>query len=305
MKELTLRQLQYFVAVAEKGSISDAARALHVSPGAVSQALTDLESSLAVQLTLRRRATGVTLTRAGRLAADQARTILAETERLRDTAHVMRGELVGTLRIGCFPTLSPWMLPGIIAHFTREHPALRLEIEEGPSDELQEQLADGDIDACLLYSAHLRPGLDHVRLAPVRLRLILPANHRLADRDEIALAELSDEPAILTSLRPARDLVENLMRHAGVEPVVGWSMANVETIRAMVARGLGYSVLMGRPHGDRTYDGLPLIYRRIADDLPENAVVLARVRGGRTTAALKALTEFCVREFGEAGRPVQ
>ncbi|MFD2473768.1 LysR substrate-binding domain-containing protein [Amycolatopsis silviterrae] len=305
MKELTLRQLQYFVAVAEKGSISDAARALHVSPGAVSQALTDLESSLAVQLTLRRRATGVTLTRAGRLAADQARTILAETERLRDTAHVMRGELVGTLRIGCFPTLSPWLLPGIIAHFTHEHPALRLEIAEGPSDELQQQLADGDIDACLLYSAHLRPGLDHERIAPVRLRLMLPANHRLADRDEIALAELSDEPAILTSLRPARDLVENLMRHAGVEPVAGWSMANVETIRAMVARGLGYSVLMGRPHGDRTYDGLPLIYRRIADDLPENAVVLARVRGGQTTAALKALTDFCVREFGEAGRPVQ
>ena len=95
------------------------------------------------------------------------------------------------------------------------------------------------------------------------------------------------------------------MRHAGVEPVAGWSMANVETIRAMVARGLGYSVLMGRPHGDRTYDGLPLIYRRIADELPENAVVLARVRGGQTTAALKALTDFCVREFGEAGRPVQ
>ncbi|MCG3756044.1 MULTISPECIES: LysR substrate-binding domain-containing protein [Amycolatopsis] len=305
MKELTLRQLQYFVAVAEKGSISDAARALHVSPGAVSQALTDLESSLAVQLTLRRRATGVTLTRAGRLAADQARAVLAETDRLRDTAHVMRGELVGTLRIGCFPTLSPWLLPSIIEHFLREHPALRLEIAEGPSDELQRQLADGDIDACLMYSAHLRRGLDHERIAPVRLRLVLPANHRLAGRDEIALAELSAEPAVLTSLQPARDLVENLMRHVGVEPRVGWSMSNVDTIRAMVARGLGYSLLMGRPHGDLSYDGLPLIYRRIADDLPENAVVLARVRGSKPTAALAELTEFCLREFGTEGRPVQ
>ncbi|MFF5990558.1 LysR substrate-binding domain-containing protein [Prauserella flavalba] len=305
MKEFTLRQLQYFVAVADEGSISAAARSLHVSPGAVSLAVSELETSLGVQLTLRRRAMGVTLTRAGLLAAEQARAVLRESDELHNISQVLRGELSGTLRIGCFTTLSPWLLPRIIAHFARRHPGVRVEVLETSSDVLQQRLQDGDLDVCLMYAQHIRTRIDHEEIVPVRVQLVLPADHRLADRDEVAFRELGDEPAVLLALRPVRDLVEEILRKTGFRPNVAWRIANVETIRSMVGRGLGYSVLMGRPFGDRTYDGLPLVYKRIADEVPDNAVVLAHPRGSVPTAKVRALADFCRREFAEEGHPVQ
>ncbi|WP_219414424.1 LysR family transcriptional regulator [Pseudonocardia nigra] len=305
MHDFTLRQLEYFVAVVEEGSVTAAARRLHVSPGGVSLAISELESSLKVQLTLRRRAKGVTVTPAGRWAVEQARAVLEKSAELQEIARVVRGELVGPLRIGCFTTLSPWLLPRIIAHFTQQYPGVTVELSEGPSDGLQRRLHDGELDVVLMYSNHLAPGVDIEEIVPVRLQLVLPPTHRLAGLDEVPLREVQDEPAILLALQPAQGLVENILRAAGFEAKVRWRSTNVETIRSMVARGLGYTIIMGRPHGDRTYDGLPLAYKRIADEVPRNAVVVAYPTGTTPTAKVRTLIDFCRHEFAEEGQPVQ
>lgn len=305
MTGFTLRQLEYFLAVVEEGSITAAAGRLHVSPGGVSQAVTELEAALKVRLTLRRPAKGVTVTSAGRWAAARARELLEGSRELGEIAQVMRGELTGPLRIGCFGPLSPWLLPALVTHFAERHPAVQVEIDEGPSDVLQRRLQEGTLDAVLLYARHAIGHCAIEEVAAARLQLVLPPGHRLTGQDEIPLAELRDEPAVLVSLEPARSLVDDLLRSAGFEARVRWRSSNVETIRSMVGHGLGYSVLMGRPYGDRTYDGLAVAYRRIADDLPHNAVAVAYPAGDTPNAKLRETIAFLRSTFGTGAHPVQ
>ncbi|GAA3737707.1 DNA-binding transcriptional LysR family regulator [Spinactinospora alkalitolerans] len=303
MKEITLRQLEYFLAVAELGSISAAARRCHVSAGGISLALNELEAGLGVQLMLRRKAKGAVLTAAGRWVAEQARSIVRDTKELQYGAQMLQGRLVGPLNIGCFSTLSPWLLPRIVEHFSLNHPDVDVDLVEGPSDHLQRLLHRGEIDVCLMYSKHVETDLEYRIITPVRLQVLLSADHPLAGLDEVSLNDLRDEPAVLLGLRPARDLAETVLRSAGFEPWIKWRSTNVETIRSIVARGLAYSVLMGRPLGDRTYEGLPVAYRRIKDDLPANSVIIAHPRGSSPSAKVQTLIDYCRGEFGSTRAP--
>ena len=304
MTEFTLRQLEYFAAVVAEGSVTDAARRLHVSPSGVSLALTELETCLKVQLTVRRRGKGVTVTPAGRWVYEHARAVLERSADIGAVVRVVRGELAGPLRIGCFTTLSPWMFPRVAAHFTEHHPGVDVGLVEGTSGELQERMRNGELDVAFMYANHLEPSIAAEEIAPVRVQLVVAPSHRLAAWEKVPLRELENEAAILLALPPVADHLEEILRSAGFEPDVRWRSTNVETIRAMVARGLGYTVIMGRPYGDHTYDGLPLAYRRIADDVPANHVVVAYPRGTVPTAKIRTLVAFCKDEFGSEGYTV-
>ncbi|MEW2397973.1 LysR substrate-binding domain-containing protein [Streptomyces sp. NPDC046862] len=281
-----------------------AAQRLHVSPGGVSLALKELETSLKVQLTLRRRGKGVSVTPAGRWVYEHANALLARSADISAAARIVRGELTGPLRIGCFSTLSPWLFPRIAVHFAENHPGVEVHLVEDASAVLHDRMLRGELDVVLNYSNHLGPGIDSAEIAPVRLVLAVSPSHRLAAFDEVPLRELENETAILVALQPATSHVEDILRSAGFEPQVRWRSANVETIRSMVARGLGYTIIMGRPQGDRTYDGLPLAYRRIADDVPPNSVVIAYPDGTIPTAKVSTLIAFCRHEFGKEGQRV-
>jgi len=301
--DVTVRQLEMLSAVVEHGSITEAARALIVSPGAISLAITQLEASLGVQVAIRTRGRGVEVTAAGREVYEHAREIAESLQRIRKVAAATRGGLTGALRLGLFTTLSPWLFPPIAEHFDRSFPDVDLQLVEGGSAELQDQLAEGRLDAALLYENHVSTPLETRRLAGVRLQLALAASHPLASYDAVPLAALRDEDAVLLAMRPASDHVEAILRIAGMTPRVRWRSANVETIRSLVARGLGYTIIMGRPYGDLTYEGMPVVYRPILDDLPANALVLAVPKGGRPTAKLRELTEFCAEAFGDDLEP--
>ncbi|GLJ62282.1 LysR family transcriptional regulator [Microbacterium barkeri] len=297
----TLRQLEHLVAVVEEGSIVLAARRLRVSPAGLSLSLSQLEQSLGVQLTLRRRGKGVAVTPAGRWVYAEARAVLHRTEDIQRAAEAVRGQLTGPLSVGCFSTLSPWLFPRIASYFVSAHSAVDLQISEGASSDLQAKLRRGDLDAALLYRNHLENGIRGEDVVPVRLQLALAPSHPLAAREEVHLKELEEEDAILLGVQPSIGHVETMMRKAGVTPRIKWRSTNAETIRSMVARGLGYSIIMGRPFGDHTYDGLPISYCRIADELEPNAVVVAYPDGTIPTAKITALVEFCKHEFGHEG----
>lgn len=299
-----MRQLEYFAAVVEEGSVTAAARRMHVSPGGVSIAVSELETVLKVQLTVRRRGKGAAVTPAGRWVYEHARELLERSTDIGAVARIIRGELSGKLRVGCFTTLSPWMFPRVALYFTESHPGVDIQLVEGQSARLQQQMRDGELDVAFMYSNHLDADVTGEIIAPVRVRLAVAPAHRLASWDIVPLRELQDEPAILLALQPAGGHVEAMLRAAGFEPDVRWRSANVETIRSMVARGLGYTVIMGRPHGDMTYDGLPITYRDISDELPANNVVVAYPQGAVPTAKIKTLISFCREAFGSEGYTV-
>lgn len=289
MSNITLRQLEHFVATVEEGSVSAAAARLHVSPGAVSLALSDLESVLRVRLMSRQRGKGITLTVGGRAVLEHARNVLATTDALVNAAGDVRGRLVGPLSVGCFTPLSSWLVPPLVAHFTVAHPAVELAVVEGSWDDLAGRLRAGLLDVALLYSAHTPSDFESMEVIPVTPRVLLSPDHPLAGHDHVALADLVDEPAILLHMPPSGDVTEAALAAVGFAPQVRFRSSNVETIRAMVARGLGYSITMGRPATRRVVDGLPLVYRPLVDDLPPNAVVAARTRGATRTVKVEAL----------------
>jgi len=297
MIPFTLRQLEAFVAVMETRSVSLAARRLQLTAGAVSLAISELEDAMEVQLFVRRRGKGAEPTPAGAAALEGARTALSEARSLADLSRTLRGELAGELRIGCFATLSPWLLPPILDHFASEHPGVDVEFVEETTDVLTERLRAGQLDAALMYANHLAGGIVGNEIVSARLQVALAPGHRLAARDEVPLSELDGEPAILLDIEPSLSHVEEIVRRAGHVPWVRWRSRNPETIRAMVAYGLGYTIIMGRPYGDRSIEGLPLVYRRIADPIPANSVVLAVPKGMRPHARLTALLRFCERHF--------
>ncbi|GAA4430937.1 als operon DNA-binding transcriptional repressor AlsR [Georgenia halophila] len=299
LSSLSLRHLEYFCAVVEAGSISDAAQRLHVSPGGISTALTQLEARLDVQLTVRTPGRGVMITPTGRRVYESARAVAADIEDIQHAAAMMRGELTGTFHVGFFSTLSPWLFPKIAEHFATQFPGVDLQLEESGSETLQTHLLEGNLDAALLYENHLIGGIDAHPLLPVRLQLAVSPSHPLARYEAVPLSLLRDEPAVILSMRPATDHVEAILREAGMRPNVRWRSANVETIRSLVARGLGYTIIMGRPYGDTTYEGMPIVYRPIADEIPPNSLVLATAGGSRPTAKLKELRAFCENTFGD------
>ncbi|WP_167132041.1 LysR family transcriptional regulator [Paramicrobacterium chengjingii] len=300
ISSITLRQLDCLRAVVESGSVSEAARRMHLSPGGVSLAITELERQLDVQLTLRTRGRGVEITSAGRSVYERAVKVADEVRGIHQTAATLRGELTGPLRLGVFTTLSPWFLPQIVEHITQRFPAIDLQPVEDGSIELQAALLEGGLDATLIYENHLTSGVKGHRIAPVRLQLAVAPTHRLARRASVYLSELEDEDCALLASEPASAHVEEILRNAGMTPRVKWRSVNVETIRSLVARGLAYTIIMGRPYGDRTYEGLPITYRPIADEIAPNAVVFGVARGAHQSANVRELLSYCLKNFGTA-----
>lgn len=294
---LSLRHLEVFCAVVERGSLSDAAHFLHVSPSGISLALTELERRIGTQLTVRIRGKGVAITPAGHSVYRSAKKAIHAVEEIDTAVAAARGEVAGPLRIGVFTTLSPWVFPAVAEFFATAHPGVSLEVEEESSSALQAMLLDGELDAAILYENHLVGDVDSQLITPVRLQLALSAEHPLAESEAVSLQSLRDDHAIIFGVRPVSDHVEEVLRDAGLPLRVRWRSRNIETVRALVARNLGYAVIMGRPHGDHSYEGKPIVYRPIAEELPPNALVMATARGTQPTAKVESLLRFCREEL--------
>lgn len=301
----TLKQLEFLAAIVEHGTLAEAARKMHITAGSLSVAVDSLEKELGVQLLVRRRAKGAVLTSAGRELYEEIRKVLNAARHLEASAAAIRGQLVGELNIGCFDTLAPWLIPPILEHFDRHHPGVTVTVVEASSDALQSQLHEGKLDAAFMYQLHVEEDLERDVIAEVRLQLVLPASHRLATEEAVRFEQLGDEHAILLGLKPAPDLIMRMAKESGFTPNVKWRLRSVEAIRSLVGRGLGYTVIMGRPSGDTTYEGRTLVYKRIADKLPENTVQLVYPAGALQNAKVRELRDFAASELSGIADPMQ
>lgn len=264
--DYSLRQLLYFVTIAEEGTISAAAQRLHVSQSAVSLALNELERALKTQVCVRRKAHGITLTPSGSRVLHQARSLLRQAEELESEAANPEGQLSGPLLVGCFMALSPTLMPRLVQGFGQRHPRVTIDFAESAAqDELQRQLLDGELDLALLYDVEVQPEIERRELFRVRPNVLLPADHRLADQPTVALRDLVDEPMVLLQAPPSSRHALLMFQQAGVAPLVRYRVTNFETARALVGRGLGYAVALQRPPYGRTYEGLEVVYKDIAE----------------------------------------
>ncbi|MGB3732589.1 LysR family transcriptional regulator [Microbacterium sp.] len=302
MARVTLRQLEYFVAAAETGSVTAAAARVLLSQSAVSTALAELEDGLGVQLFLRH-ARGLTLTSVGHSILRSARQLLAQADDLERSAEEHNTALSGRLTVGCYSTLAPHLLPPVLDAFLTSNPAVDLNFVVGSHASLRSKLLDGTCDVALLYDYDFAPGLlaGDVRKIPLQSippYVLLPRDHELARQESIPLRRLVDEPLILFDLPPGGEYFRSFFTLHGLTPTIRFRTTEFELVRALVARGLGYSILNQPTDIDVSYEGLPLATRPLAGEWHGLPVVAVHLAGSHLTRRATAFIGQCRKILG-------
>ena len=293
----TLRQLECFLAVAEEGSISGAADALRSSDSSIADALSAMERSLGAKLFYRQRSRGASLTSDGLTILPIARKILADGAEL--TAAVGRdvSTIVGPVRIGCVGTLASIILPGLLVEVQRRYPGIQLDYHTGDYDSLLEMLEKAELDLIVAFDIDIAPDLESVALAETQAMLVLAADHPLADRAEVELTEVADEPMVLLDILSSRTHTLELMSAHGVKPRIGYRTVDYELCRALVGRGLGYTLLMRRAVSRATWDGRQVVYVPIKPR-PRTVEMQLAWLPGALPPRVEAVVQ-CAQELGE------
>lgn len=273
MSEVTLRQLEYFAAIAETQSISEAAQRCNVSQGAVSLALGQLELAVGATLVIRRRGRGVSLTPEGQVVATRARQVTDQVVDLASAVDVVHGQLSGRLTIGVFSTLAMHVIPPMIEWFVSRHPCVELDFLEGSGPEVQEAMLAGRLQLCVVYEAQLLPDCTSETLLETKRQAVFGVEHPLAAQRTVSLSELALHPAILMAEEPALQRTLEEFARAGVEPEIRWRSASVQAIQNVVGRNLAYSLLMQPTSASP--EGRPLVFRPLAGSISNNSVTAA------------------------------
>jgi LysR family hydrogen peroxide-inducible transcriptional activator len=240
---MNLRDLKYFVALAEHLHFGRAAAASYVSQPTLSTQVRKLEDELGVAL-VERAPRNVMLTPAGRDVAARARRIVAEVEEMRESARRSRDPEAGTVTIGLFPTLGPYLLPHVVPRLRERYPRLELRLVEEKSDELLGRLLEGRLDAVVLAEPVTGDMLHVEPLFEEPFVLAVPEGHRLAGRGPLAMSELADERLLLLADGHClREQALDVCQLSGAGEKTGFQATSLETLRQMVAAGGGVTLL--------------------------------------------------------------
>lgn len=242
---MELRQLQYFVAVAEEGHFTRAAQRLSIAQPAVSQQIRRLENELGERLFLRDRA--VTLTDAGAALLPHARAALAQVTHGREAISELRGLLSGHLRVGLVQPLPDRRVVRTIGQFQRQHPAIEVTLTEDETDTLVDATLSGALNAAFI-------GLGPDQAPPQELESALIARepavlaahpeHRLAARRSVRVAALRDEAIVtLTRASRLRTVLEAACRQAGFAPRIVAETSDLGVMLALVVEQAGIAVV--------------------------------------------------------------
>ena len=299
--DVTLTQLRYFVKAATYGSMTKAADELRIAQSAVSAAVSQLEHQIGTQLFIRQRARGLVLTTAGEEMLRDTRALLEHLGEVLDSASGQAGEIRGRIRIACFVTLTPFILPRLISELGAKHPDLEVEVVETQADDVRAVLRNGTAEVALTYDLGLGADIDTEVLHIARPYVALARDHPLAASEEIDLAQLAAEPMVLLDLPDSRDYFESMLVDAGVQPRIHYRSASYETVRGMVARGHGFSILNQEPAHHGTYDGGEVVAVPIRGDAPGLPIVIARAHVVRATARARAIEDAARTIFAEDG----
>ncbi|MFI9628736.1 LysR family transcriptional regulator [Streptomyces sp. NPDC052042] len=236
-------RLTHFAAVARHEHVTRAAHELGVPQSTLSRSMVRLEQDLGVALFARKGRT-VSLTPAGRTFLASTERALAEVEKAADSVRADADPATGKVAFGFLHTMGSETVPALLRAFRADHPGVRFQLVQNYGEAMIERLRAGGLDLCLTSPVPDAPDLVARRLDEQRLRLVVPEDHRLAVRRRIRLAEAADEKFV--TLEPGyglRRITDDLCAQAGFRPRVAFEGEEAETLRGLVAAGLGVALL--------------------------------------------------------------
>ncbi len=296
---MTLTELRYIVAVARERHFGRAAEACFVSQPTLSVAVKKLEDELGVVLF--ERGTGeATPTAIGERIVEQAQRTLEQAGAIKDIAKQGKDPLSGPLRIGVIYTIAPYLLPGLVRLLHRRAPQMPLHLQENYTHRLRELLKQGDIDAAILALPFDEPGFALQPVYDEPFVVALPRDHAWAKRKSLQSSELKKETMVLLGTGHCfRDQVlranPELDRFAGGDGLQKtFEGSSLETIRQMVASGVGITVLPATSVPTRVPRDSLLAYVPFAAPVPDRRVVLVYRKSFTRKAAIETLRKAII-----------
>ncbi|SFC10687.1 hydrogen peroxide-inducible genes activator [Tropicimonas isoalkanivorans] len=269
----TLKQLRYFVALAEEGHYRKAAERAGISQPSLSLQIGNLEEVLRLQLVERGRA-GAVLTPGGREVLARARRILGEVSALTETSDRIRTGLAGTIRLGSTPTSGPYLLPKVVRRLHELYPALRIFIRDGAPRDLLRDLLSGGHDLILVQLPVPSADVVVTRLYREPLRLAVARDHPLAGRRGVTDADLGGENILaLSSVFALHSQIADVAEQVGATLSQDYQGTSLDTLRQMVAMGMGISFL-------------PVLYVQSEVSVPDGDVVTVPFRRDRLARSI-------------------
>ena len=297
----TLRQLQYFIAVAEEGTVSGAAQSLSISQSAVTDAIKELESDLGVTLFERHRR-GLTITHKGHQFYRHASRILGDVQDARRS--FAAGEPAAPpsqLSLGVTSLVAGYVLSDLLARFRRAHPGVNVSAIEDNGDYLEHLLIGGELDVAVMVISNLRDrnALQAEIFETSPYRLWLPLGHRLAAADSIELSDIASEPLIMLTVDETEENTGKLLSALGTRLNVAFRTRSVEAVRSLVATGAGIALLPDLVYRPWSLEGDRIESRDISGALPVVQVGMVWRRGSSLPQAGR---DFIGIAQGQAGR---
>ena len=284
----TLRQLQYFVAVAEQGTVSGASQNLSISQSAVTESIKDLEQDLGVALFERHRR-GLSITHKGHQFLRHAQRILGSVSDARSSFAEDQDAVSGRLHLGATSLVAGYVLSDILSRFRRAYPEVSVSALEDNGEYLEHLLIGGELDVAVMVLSTLR---DRVALQTEILevspyRLWLPLGHKLAGAEIINLEDIVGEQLIMLTVDEIEENTGKLLAALGVKPQVAFRTRSVEAVRGLVATGAGIALLPDLVYRPWSLEGDRIESRDVAGVLPVVQVGVVWRRGSSLPLAAR------------------
>ncbi len=265
----TLRQLQYFIAVAEQGSVTRAAQNLSISQSSVTEAIKELEGDLGVEL-FERHPRGLSITHNGHQFLRHATKILATVSDARNAFSETQENTGGTLNIGVTSLVAGYVLSDLLARYRRACPGVEVSAIEDNGSYLEHLLIGGDLDVAVMVISNLRDrmALQAEILETSPYRLWLPMGHPLVSADIISVADIAREPLIMLTVDEIEENTGKLLSALGARPHVAFRTRSVEAVRSLVATGAGVALLPDLVYRPWSLEGDRIESRDVSGALP-------------------------------------
>jgi LysR family hydrogen peroxide-inducible transcriptional activator len=286
---MEIHQLRYFLAVAHARNFSRAAERCHVAQPSLSQQIMKLEDELGEKLFERNRR-DVALTPSGELFRQHAERVIDELEAAREKIRDVRGLVRGKVELGVLPTVAPYFLPAVLKAFGTAHPGIEVSINEDTTANLARAVESKDLDLALISAPAEGRRLVSTELFTEALWLALPAEHPLTRKRTLSVHDLENEPFIV--MKEGHCLGGQALQFCqarGFSPRVSFRSAQIETVHAFVAAGLGVSLVPAMALRTDAHDGV--VYRPLKEK-PTRQIAIIHHGTRSLCRAAKALVDF-------------
>ncbi len=294
---MTLTELRYIVAVAQKRHFGQAAEACFVSQPTLSVAVRKLEDELGVSI-FERGPNDITLTPIGAKIVDQAQRVLEQASSIKEIAQAGKDPLKGALRIGAIYTIGPYLFSHLIPILHERVPGMPVIVEENYTANLAARLKQGELDVIIVSEPFEGPGIVTQALYDEPFVVVIPGSHPWNSRDKISAQDIANDNLLLLSsgncfrdqvLAACPDCKQTTTSESGIQVVLEGS--SLETIRHMVASGMGITILPCAAASVDRYSQNLLKIKRFHDPIPTRRVVLAWRKSFTRTEAIEALRQ--------------